>query len=213
MASESSVASELLYDLKLCIDESRDNDVHLPSYIVIWIHLKKVLDAMGSVFKFVSSDVDDKIKILQKIEKVQNFITIEKMMTEEKAAGKINYERLDEKNPSASRTLLRLHRAFKMISTLLGKISRNEHDGKMSTIAYESYHSSPMPAHHPWVIRKSIGVAVYTLPDSQSFCKKIAPELAGEELLKTLKEIEGVLEEIFSRTDILYIKHELDSIP
>jgi len=41
MASESSVASELLYDLKLCIDESRDNDVHLPSYIVIWIHLKK----------------------------------------------------------------------------------------------------------------------------------------------------------------------------
>ena len=72
-------------------------------------------------------------------------------MTEEKAAGKINYERLDEKNPSASRTLLRLHRAFKMISTLLGKISRNEHDGKMSTIAYESYNSSPMPAHHPWV--------------------------------------------------------------
>ena len=120
---------------------------------------------MGSVFKFVSSDVDDKskfsiinfysiygsVKILQRIEKVQNFITIEKMMTEEKAAGKINYERLDEKNPSASRTLLRLHRAFKMISTLLGKISRNEHDGKMSTIAYESYHSSPMPAHHPWV--------------------------------------------------------------
>jgi hypothetical protein len=125
----------------------------------------KVLDAMGSVFKFVSSDVDDKskfhlidfnfiydsVKILQKIEKVQNFITIEKMMTEEKAAGKINYERLDEKDPSASRTLLRLHRAFKMISTLLGKISRNEHEGKMSTIAYESYHSSPMPAHHPWV--------------------------------------------------------------
>ena len=63
------------------------------------------------------------------------------------------------------------------------------------------------------VIRKSIGVAVYTLPDSQTFCKKIAPELAGEELLKTLKEVEGVLEEIFSRTDLLYIKHELDNIP
>ena len=98
----------------------------------------------------------------------------------------------------------------------------------MSTIAYESYHSSPMPAHHPWVsfnylgqqlnllyqvIRKSIGVAVYTLPDSQTFCKKIAPELAGEELLNTLREVESVLEEVFSRTDILYIKHELDNIP
>ena len=45
MTSESpSIARELLYDLKLCIDESRDNDVHLPSYILIWIHLKKGMD-------------------------------------------------------------------------------------------------------------------------------------------------------------------------
>jgi len=91
------------------------------------------------------------VKILQNIEKEQNFITIEKMMIEEKLTGKINYEHLDEKNPSASRTLLVLHRAFKMISLLFGKLSRNENDGMMSTIAYESYHSSPMPAHHPWV--------------------------------------------------------------
>ena len=56
-------------------------------------------------------------------------------------------------------------------------------------------------------------MAVYTLPDSKTFCQKIAPELTGEELNKTLKEVEGILEEIFSRTDLLYIKHELDSIP
>jgi hypothetical protein len=91
------------------------------------------------------------VKILRKIEKEKNFSTIEKMMKEEKSAGKINYKRLDVDHPSGSRTLLVLHRAFKMISTLLGKLSRNEHDGKMSIIAYESYHSSPMAAHHPWV--------------------------------------------------------------
>ena len=44
MATESSIASDLLYDLKLCIDESRENDVHLPTYILIWIHLKKGFD-------------------------------------------------------------------------------------------------------------------------------------------------------------------------
>ena len=91
------------------------------------------------------------VKILQKIKNEQNYDTIEKMMREEKSSGKINYTHLDVDNPSGSRTLLVLHRAFKMISTLLGKLSRNEHDGNMSTIAYESYHSSPMPAHHPWV--------------------------------------------------------------
>ena len=73
------------------------------------------------------------------------------MMTKEIEHKVINYERLDDKNPSGSRTALRLHRALKMVSLLLNKIAKNEHDGKMSTIAYESYHGSPMPAHHPWV--------------------------------------------------------------
>ena len=71
----------------------------------------------------------------------------------EKANGLINYEFLDEKNPSASRTLLRLHRALKMVALLLQKISSDKKE-KMSKIAYDSYHECPMPAHHPWVIKK-----------------------------------------------------------
>ena len=52
MTSESpSIARELLYELKLCIDESRDNDVHLPSYILIWIHLKKGWRIITSQFQ------------------------------------------------------------------------------------------------------------------------------------------------------------------
>ena len=56
-------------------------------------------------------------------------------------------------------------------------------------------------------------MAVYTLPDSQSFCKKIAPELAGKELVETLRDVEELLEEIFSRIDFLYIKNKLENIP
>lgn len=73
------------------------------------------------------------------------------MMTKEIDGKLINYEKLDEKNPSGSRTLLRLHRALKMVSLILSKIAKEEHGGKMSTIAYEAYHGSPMPDHHPWV--------------------------------------------------------------
>ena len=73
----------------------------------------------------------------------------------EKANGLINYEFLDEKNPSASRTLLRLHRALKMVALLLQKISSDKKE-KMSKIAYDSYHECPMPAHHPWVIKKGL---------------------------------------------------------
>jgi len=56
-------------------------------------------------------------------------------------------------------------------------------------------------------------LAVYTLPDRQSFFKKIGPELTGEELVEIFKEVEGFLEEIFSRIELLYIKHELENIP
>jgi hypothetical protein len=56
-------------------------------------------------------------------------------------------------------------------------------------------------------------VAVYTLPDSQSFCKKIAPELAGKELLETLKDVEELLEKIFLKIDFLFINNKLENIP
>ena len=56
-------------------------------------------------------------------------------------------------------------------------------------------------------------MAVYTLPDNQSFCQKIAPVLAGEELVETLKDVEEILDGIFSRIDFLYIKNKLENIP
>ena len=56
------------------------------------------------------------------------------MMREEKEQSHINYDYLDEKNPSGSRTLLRLHRALKMVALLLFKVATNAHNGKMSSI-------------------------------------------------------------------------------
>ena len=81
-------------------------------------------------------------------------------MTQEIKDDLINYEWLDEKHPSGSRTLLRLHRAFKMVELILRKVGTNEHGGKMSKIVYDSYHQSPMPAYHSWVCTNLITVRV-----------------------------------------------------
>ena len=90
------------------------------------------------------------MNILLRIGAEKQYASVEQMMREEIKNKLINYERLDEKNPSGSRTLLRLHRALKMVELILSNIARDG-VGKMSTIAYEAYHGSPMPAHHPWV--------------------------------------------------------------
>lgn len=135
------------------------------------------------------------------------------MMTKEIDGKLINYEKLDEKNPSGSRTLLRLHRALKMVSLILSKIAKEEHGGKMSTIAYEAYHGSPMPDHHPWVIRKAIGVAVYTLPDSSTFCTDIAPGLCQTDLRPKLIKAAEIMDQIFMKTDKLFIENKLEAIP
>ena len=93
------------------------------------------------------------MKILSRIHDEKSYETIGSMMKLEIENKIINYKKLDEKNPSGSRTLLRLHRALKMVSLILSKISKDEDGSKMSNIAYESYHGSPMPEHHPWVRR------------------------------------------------------------
>lgn len=42
------------------------------------------------------------------------------------------------------RTLLRLHRALKFLLILIGKLARNEDNGKVSDMGYNAYHASPM---------------------------------------------------------------------
>jgi len=101
----------------------------------------------------------NKVKILDRIQKQKYYTTIGHMMEQEKNNGIINYEYLDEANPrinpSGSRTLLRLHRALKMVSLILRNIANGKYGEKLSTIVKESYNGSPLPAHHPWVSHKS----------------------------------------------------------
>jgi len=54
------IALKLLDDLRCCNEKSSSDDVDMETYIMCWVNLKRVLDAMGTVFKFVSSDVEDK---------------------------------------------------------------------------------------------------------------------------------------------------------
>lgn len=92
---------------------SAEDDISMDDYLAAYIELSKFFSLMGKVFGFVSSDVNEKIKILEAFrlgdEKIK-FETFKTMMEHEK-----NEKLLDKKAyVSGSRTLLRLHRGMGM---------------------------------------------------------------------------------------------------
>ena len=54
------IAENLLSKLRKLKDASIEDDVDLPQYIQCWDDINQILGIMGSVFRFVKSDVEDK---------------------------------------------------------------------------------------------------------------------------------------------------------
>lgn len=89
-----------------------DDDVNMDEYLLAYTELNKFFALMGKVFGFVSSDVKEKVQILEAFrlgsEQKANFETFKSMMEHEQESAL-----LEKKGyVSGSRTLLRLHRGM-----------------------------------------------------------------------------------------------------
>nr|XP_037269102.1 ceramide-1-phosphate transfer protein-like [Rhipicephalus microplus] len=102
------------------LQDSREDedDLDMDSYIAAYRELSKFFEGLGSLFGFINSDVKSKLDILDDYRKSDdvgdNYETLNSMIEYEKEEGII----ADEKKPSGSRTLLRLHRALEFIAAL-----------------------------------------------------------------------------------------------
>lgn len=165
---------------------------------------------MGSVFSFVNSDVVEKIGILReyrKSEEAADYESFEKMIRYEVANDTTN----NKKKASGSRTLLRLHRALEFTSRLMHDIRVAEEHDKMSHITKVAYDET-LAKHHPWLIRKGVHVAVYTLPTRKHFIEKLGvqdAEKASEYLGKTA----DLQKRIFDITEAIYTREDLHGLP
>lgn len=88
-----------------------EEDVQMDEYLLAYTELNKFFALMGKVFGFVSSDVTEKVKILEAFrmgDQKDDFETFKTMMEHEKESNL-----LEKKGyVSGSRTLLRLHRGM-----------------------------------------------------------------------------------------------------
>lgn len=165
---------------------------------------------MGTVFGFVNADVVEKIGILRdyrKSDSGDHYKTIQSMIKYEVDSNTTN----NKKKASGSRTLLRLHRALEFVSDFLIAIKESDEHAKLSGVCSKSYYRT-LSKHHPWIIRKGVDVAVYTIPSRKHFMEKLkVHDIAETE--RVLGETGTLGMKIFNVVEKLYSDNKLLDLP
>lgn len=190
---------------------SGEEDIFIDAYLEAFKELYKFFALMGTVFGFVSSDVKEKVHILEKLRQQQEnpdkFETVQTMMEYEQSSNL-----LDKKDyVSGSRTLLRLHRGLDFIYTFLKALGELESENAKTNGVCQKAYDETLAQFHPWIIRKGAGVAMYALPNRDQLLEKVCMN-AGEALV-LLPDMLCVTRKVYDRTQELYTKYDLHGLP
>uniref|UniRef100_A0A182WKL4 Glycolipid transfer protein domain-containing protein n=1 Tax=Anopheles minimus TaxID=112268 RepID=A0A182WKL4_9DIPT len=186
-----------------------EDDVYVDQYLEAFKELYKFFQLMGTVFGFVSSDVKEKVEILEKLrgkENADSFLTIRTMMEYEQESNLLN----KKDYVSGSRTLLRLHRGLDFIQEFLKRLGELEGDGKTNGVCQAAYNDT-LAQFHPWLIRKGATVAMYALPTRDQLLDKVCLDVTNA--MKLLPEMLSVTRNVYDRTQDLYTKYDLHGLP
>ncbi|XP_006816063.1 ceramide-1-phosphate transfer protein-like [Saccoglossus kowalevskii] len=205
-------------DLALVIKELNEchpekDTILLDHYINTFTEFARFFDAMGKLFSFVSKDVHEKVGILAKHRQSshgEKFKTMQSMM-EYEIKNDLTTSKSAEGLLSGSRTVLRLHRALAFIIGMLRKVDGGSDHDKVSTLAGEAYNDS-LAHFHPWLVRKAVGFALYTLPTRKHFMENSFKE-SPEEAHKILPDLLQISDTVYDEVEQLYTKHDLLMLP
>lgn len=168
---------------------------------------------MGTIFGFVSSDLQDKVNIiknyLKNSETSKHFTSAKQMIEYEKA------NELLKKNGyvSGSRTLLRLHRGLEFIHHFLDKLKDLKGEDYTSCSCREAYDAT-LARHHSWYIRTGAKMAMHALPNREQLFVRVCGDVCNiQTQLDVLPKTLEAISQIHSRIDSLYTLHDLHSLP
>ncbi|XP_029168976.1 ceramide-1-phosphate transfer protein [Nylanderia fulva] len=188
---------------------AENDDVVLRAYLDAYNELYKFFQLMGSVFSFVSSDLKQKIDILDNLLNTDNqqYTTVKSMIEYEKENKLL--EKTDFVN--GTRTLLRLNRGLDFIREFLRHMEDLSDDDKTGNCCRNAYNDT-LGRYHPWVIRKAAVVAMYTLPTKEALFKKVCGENVQRNL-DVLQKMLDVTAVVFYRIDSIYKTYEMHFLP
>ncbi|XP_053212565.1 ceramide-1-phosphate transfer protein-like [Panonychus citri] len=191
------------------------NASSLDLYIEAYKELQKFFECLGTVFSFVTSDVESKINILETYRNDpkcnDDYVTLQSMMEYE---AKHNLLRSEER-PSGARTLLRLHRALAFISKFILEVSKLEDSAATGPAARTAYQAT-LAKYHPWVIRKTASLAMYGLPNREQLIVRAFGGEPGDDkdkLTQTMITLAELSETAYNITNKLYEDNNLLDLP
>lgn len=123
----------------------------------------------------------------------------------------ISHDLLNKKEPSGSRTLLRLHRALEFVLMFLEKVKDLEDHENTCPSSQESYKKT-LGKYHPWLIQKAALLAMHTLPTAEGLVKTTCKQPI-EEVRRALPRIIDVGKTVYDATQTLYRDNSCLDLP
>lgn len=173
---------------------------------------------LGSVFSFVSSDVVNKIEILDQYrndaESGEYYKSFQSMIKYEQENNLLR----DKKRPSGARTALRLHRALKFFAEFMKALSELDDNGSSGSVARECYNQT-LARYHPWYIKTTASVAMCALPTREQLIAKAFPGEDGDAGINSkaasdrMCKLGDLSENVYQAVEKLYTDHDLLDLP
>jgi len=203
----------LLKSFEDCIDA--EGKIILTHYIVGYEELYKFLNLLGTVFGWVSTDVDAKLNVIRdhrQSESSENYQDVRSMLKYEVDNKLIKHKAKDSK--TGSRNLLRLHRALEYIVAFLEEVPNLDTNDKCCTISQNAYKGT-LQKFHPWVVQKAALLAMNLLPTKAGLIEKIC----GDDEAKVKRAHEALplavkaMQSVYKKTEEVYLEFELLNLP
>lgn len=186
------------------------DDISLNEYILAYEEIVKFLECLGSVFYFVIVDVRDKINILRDYLKKhpEQYETIYTLVVHEQ---KLNYFKnpIAAKQSSATRHILRLHRALIFVCKFLDQLIKAEQRTKSAQICTEAYEAT-LAKHHSWLVRKAAVFGMLALPKREVLVGYMCKNTNDLEKFPVFIQ---TVEKTYNITQAIYEKFQITDLP
>ena len=204
---------KLLKNFEDCIDS--EGRIVLENYIKGYEELYKFLNLLGTVFGWVSTDVDAKLNVIRahrKSESSDHYQDVRSMLKYEVEAKLIKPKAKD--SGTGARNLLRLHRALEYIIAFLEEVPKLEGNDKCCPASQNAYKNT-LQKYHPWLVQKAANLAMHMLPTKAGLIEKIC----GDDQVKIKRAEEALpaavkaMQSVYHETNQVYEEYDLLNLP